>query len=122
MGSNPINLAIRFALEMVGLVALGWMGWHYGKGIYRYALAIGLPLLAAVLWGTFAVPNDPSRSGDAIIQVSGPIRLLLELVFFASATGSLFATGLTTWGWAYGAAVLVHYVVSYDRVLWLIQQ
>ena len=65
MGSHPINLAIRFVLEMAGLVALGWMGWHYGKGINGYMLAIGIPLVAAMLWGTFAVPDDPSRSSEA---------------------------------------------------------
>ncbi len=122
MGSHPINLAIRFVLEIAGLVALGWMGWHYGKGIYRYVLAIGIPLVAAVLWGTFAVPDDPSRSGAAIVQVPGIIRLILEMAFFAAATWSLFAAGATTYGWIYGIVVLVHYVVSYDRILWLIHQ
>ena len=122
MGSHPINLATRFVLEIAGLVALGWMGWHYGRGIYKYVLAIGIPLVAAVLWGTFAVPDDPSRSGEAVVQVPGTIRLILEFAFFASATWSLFATGATTYGWIYGIVVLIHYAVSYDRVIWLIHQ
>ena len=122
MGSHPINFALRFVLEIAGLAALGWLGWHYGRGDYRYALAIGIPLMAAVLWGTFAVPDDPSRSGEAIVQISGIVRLLLELVFFAAATWSLFTIGATTLGWTYGVVVLAHYVVSYDRVLWLIHQ
>ena len=122
MGSHPINLAVRFVLEIAGLVALGWMGWHYGKGIYRYGLAIGIPLVAAVLWGTLAVPDDPSRSREAVVQVSGNIRLLLELAFFVAAAWSLYALGATTYCWIYGSVVFVHYVVSYDRVLWLIQQ
>ena len=122
MGSHPINLAIRFVLEIAGLVALGWMGWHYGKGIFRYVLAIGIPLVAAALWGIFAVPDDPSRSGEAVVQIPGTIRLLLELAFFVASTWSLYATGATTICWIYGIVVFVHYVVSYDRVLWLIQQ
>ena len=122
MGSNPINLAVRFILEIAGLVALGWWGWNQGEGIFRFALTLGIPILAAVLWGTFAVPDDPSRSGTARVQVPGIVRLLLELVFFVFATWSLFATGATTLGWIYGIVVLVHYVVSYDRVLWLIRQ
>lgn len=96
-----------------------WIGWDYGRGISRYAFAVRLPFTAAVLWGVFAVPDDPSRSGEAIVQVPGVIRLLIEFTFFAAATWSLFATGATTLGWIYGVAVSGHYLASYDRVVWL---
>lgn len=122
MGSNPINLAVRFILEMAGLAALGWWGWNQGEGILRFMLALGIPFLAAVLWGTFAVPDDPSRSGEAKVPIHGIVRLMLELAFFVTATWSLFATGLTALGWIYGIAVLIHYVISYDRVMWLVHQ
>lgn len=122
MGSNPINLAARFILEMAGLVALGWWGWNQAEGILGFVLALGVPILAVVLWGTFAVPDDPSRSGKAPVPVPGIVRLLLELAFFGSATWSLFAMGLTTLGWIYGIAVFIHYVLSYDRVAWLVRQ
>ena len=122
MGSHPVNLALRFILEIAGLVALGWWGWNQGEGILRFVLAFGIPILAAVLWGTFAVPDDPSRSGKAPVQVPGIVRLLLELAFFVSATWSLFAEGAATLGWIYGIAVLVHYLASYDRILWLVRQ
>ena len=122
MGSHPVNLALRFILEIAGLVALGWWGWNQGEGILRFVLAFGIPILAAVLWGTFAVPDDPSRSGKAQVQVPGIVRLLLELAFFVSATWSLFALGAATLGWIYGIAVLVHYLASYDRILWLVRQ
>ena len=122
MGSNPLNLALRFILEIAGLVALGWWGWNQADGILRFVLALGIPVLAAVLWGTFAVPDDPSRSGGARVPVPGIVRLLLELAFFGSATLPLFAMGVTTLGWIYGIAVLIHYVVSYDRVMWLVRQ
>jgi hypothetical protein len=122
MGSHPINLAVRFILEVAGLLALAWMGWHYGRGLYRYLLAIGIPLLAAILWGVFAVPDDPSRSGDAVVAIPGMLRLILELAYFAAAAWSFFAVGAATVGWIYVTAVIVHYLVSIDRVLWLIQQ
>ena len=122
MGSNPINLAVRFLLEIVGLVALGWWGWNQADGILRFGLALGIPFLAALLWGTFAVPDDPSRSGEARVPVPGIVRLLLELAFFAAATWSLFAMDATTLGWIYGIAVLIHYVISYDRIAWLVRQ
>ena len=122
MGSNPINLAVRFLLEIVGLVALGWWGWNQAEGVLRFVLPLGIPLLAAVLWGTFAVPDDPSRSGEARVPVPGIVRLLLELAFFAAATGSLFAVEAITLGWIYGIAVLIHYAISYDRIAWLFRQ
>jgi hypothetical protein len=78
--------------------------------------------LAAGAWGTFAVPGDPSRSGKAPVPVPGIVRLILELAYFGAATWALFATGLATLGWAYGLAVILHYLASYDRVGWLLQK
>ncbi len=122
MGSHPINLAIRFLLEISGLAALTMLGWYCGNGVDKYALALALPLVAAASWGIFAVPGDPSRSGEAVVQVPGTVRLLLELAFFASAIWSLFIMGKPMVGWVYGIAVLVHYLASHDRILWLINQ
>jgi hypothetical protein len=122
MGSIPINLAIRFILEMVALVALGRWGWTQAGGVLGFVLALGIPVVAAGLWGTFAVPDDPSRSGRARIPVPGIVRLLLELVFFGLATWSLFALGSTSLAWIFGGIVLVHYAVSYDRITWLLSR
>ena len=122
MGSNPVNLAFRFFLEVAGLVALGWWGWNQAEGMLRGVLAIGAPLLAAALWGILAVPGDPSRSGEAKVSVPGVVRLLVELAFFGAATWSLFVMEATTLGWIFGIMVLVHYILSYDRVAWLIRQ
>ena len=122
MGSHPINLAVRFLLEITGLVVLAMLGWFYGNGVYKYLLALGFPLIAASLWGIFAVPGDPSRSGKAVVQVPGIVRLLLELAFFASATSSLFIVVNPVLAWVYGVMVLIHYLASYDRIQWLIQQ
>jgi len=85
-------------------------------------LTLGIPLLAAILWGTFAVRDDPSRSGKASVPIPGVIRLLLELTFFALAVGALFAADATTFGWLLGSAVFIHYAISYDRIRWLLGQ
>ena len=122
MGSNPINLGVRFMLEMVALYAFGRWGWQQSDGWLRYVLVIGLPLLAMVLWGTFAVPADPSRSGNAPVPVAGIIRLMLELAFFAAATWCFYDAGLPTWGMVFGIVVLIHYAISYDRIVWLLKQ
>lgn len=122
MGSNPINLGFRFILEMAALVAFGRWGWNLTGGTLKYVLVIVIPLLAAVLWGTFAVPGDPSRSGNAPVPVAGWIRLVLELVFFALAVFLLFRGGNQTFAAVLGLAVAVHYLLSHDRITWLLQQ
>ena len=80
--------------------------------------------LDAVIYFEFdsAVLDDPSRSGRAPVPVSGIVRLLLELTFFAVAVGALFAVQSTTIGWLLGIAVCLHYALSYDRVRWLLRQ
>jgi hypothetical protein len=107
---------------MSALVSVGIWGWKYSDGWLRYPLAIGIPIVFAVIWGTFAVPNDPSRSGEAPVITSGLIRLVIELVFFAIATWSLYDLGLNKESLAFGIIVVLHYIISYDRILWLMSQ
>ena len=85
-------------------------------------LAIGLPVAAAVIWGTFAVPNDPSRSGRAPVPVPGVVRLGIELATFGFGAWALYDTGSTTLSLIFAAIVVVHYLASYDRVAWLFRQ
>lgn len=122
MGSNPINLAIRLLLEMFALVIYGYWGWNASDSALRYLFVVALPLVAALLWGTFAVLDDPSRSGKAPVPVSGIIRLVLELAFFALAAYGLYSMGNENIAWIFAGVVLVHYLLSYDRIIWLLQQ
>jgi len=122
MGSNPINLAFRFLLEVVALLAIGYWGWSTSEGVLRFVLALGLPIIAAVLWGTFRVPNDASSSGKAPVPIPGFLRLVLELALFAFAVWGLYDAGAVQLSWILGLAVLVHYALSYDRISWLIRQ
>jgi hypothetical protein len=119
---NTINLAVRFMLEMSGLVTLGVWGWAKGDGVLKYVLALVVPLIAAAIWGIFAVPDDPSRSGDAPVIVPGLVRLVLELAFFTSVVWALFAMRQSMLGWLFGVIVVLHYLVSYERVSWLLRQ
>lgn len=121
MSQNPLNLALRFILEMVALVAIGYGGWHIGEGILRYLPALGLPLLAALLWGGFRTPNEPHHPTHPVIAVPGWLRLLIEALVFGAGTWGLFSTGVSTIAWLFCAVVIVHYVLSYDRVAWLLR-
>jgi len=113
MSNNPLNLALRFILEMAALVAMAWWGWAAHTGGARWLWAIALPLLAAVVWGVFRVPNDPR---DAPVAVPGPARLLIEAAVFGGATWCLYAAGRASLAWLFGGIVLLHYLASYDRV------
>jgi hypothetical protein len=122
MGSHPVNLAVRFILEIAALVAIGYWGWTQHDGLVRYLLAIGGPILAAVLWATLAVPGDPSRSGKAPVPVPGILRLALELAIFAFAAWALYDAGNSLLALTLAAIVIVHYALSYDRIAWLLKQ
>ena len=88
----------------------------------RFVLAFALPVAAAAAWGTFAVPEDPSRSGKAPVPVPGLIRLGLELLILGGGAWALVAAGLPTLGWVLAGVTVVHYASSYDRIAWLLRR
>ncbi len=122
MGSHPINLALRFALELTALGAVGYWGYRREPLSLRVLACIGLPLALAVMWGVFAVPDDPSRSGRTVVVTPGWARLVLELSVFAAGTAALAAVGAPRAAIGMGIIVLLHYAASYDRVLWLLRR
>ena len=86
------------------------------------ALAAGIPLISAAIWGTFAVVDDPSRSGSAPIPVPGVLRVGIEVVFFSAACWALYELDAHALAWVMGIVTVAHYAVSYDRLLWLFSQ
>ena len=122
MGSHPLNLFFRFALEIVALVSTGIWGWNQSQGLPKYLLAIGIPIILAIIWGTFAVPDDPSRSGNAPIVINGILRLILELGIFTFGCWAVLDLGYTKAAVIFAVLVLIHYGLSYERVYWLIRK
>ena len=122
MGSHPANLVLRFFLEVTALLSIGFWGWNQTQGWASLYLAIGLPVLLAIIWGVFAVPNDPGRSGKSPVPIPGILRLILELSFFAFAIWSLHDLGWNTTSLILGAVVILHYAIAFRRVIWLITQ
>lgn len=120
MGSHPLNLTIRFVLEMAALAGIGRWGWTVGSGFAGWTLAVVLVVVAAGIWGTFNVPGDPSRSGNAPVRVPGWLRLLLELAIFGAAALAWLAAGPTIVAIVFGTTAAIHYIVSYDRIRWLL--
>lgn len=96
------NLAVRFLSELCVLAALGYWGFHTGKGqIVKLGLGIGVPLLAALVWAMFGAPH-------AAMPVHGPLRAVLEVAIFGSASAALSMAGHPALAVAFGLAVLIN--------------
>ena len=57
-----------------------------------------------------------------MVQTLGILRLLLELGLFGAAAWMLLDLGYSTLAIIFGVTVLVHYILSYDRIAWLLKQ
>ena len=119
---HPVNSIVRFILELIAIVAFGIWGYHQSETGIRILLAILLPLGFALLWGVFAVKDDPSRSGKTVVQTPGIIRLLLELSLFGAAAWMMLDLNYSLVALIFGLTVVIHYFTSFDRLAWLLKQ
>lgn len=99
---QTLNLGIRFLLELCILSAVGYWGFasHATWGA-KTGWGIGLPLLIAVLWGSFGAPK-------ATFPLHGLPLLLFELLIFGAAPVALVAAHQPT----LAAAFVVVYVLN----------
>jgi hypothetical protein len=119
---NPINLGLRFVLEMACLLGIGWASWHLTTFPLRWGLAIVVPLVAAAAWGVFAVPDDPSRSGNAPIPVPGLVRLAVEFTVLGAGVAGFTLVGRSALATVLAILLVVHYACGNERVIWLLQR
>lgn len=122
MSQHPVNLAVRFLLEIAAVSALAFWGWGWG-GWYRWPLAIAIAVAAMAVWSMFRTPGD-GVSGPGLVATPGPVRLILELGLFALAVAALLtahANERAAWfALILGIATVVHYALSWDRIVWLL--
>jgi hypothetical protein len=98
------NLALAFLLELAGLAAFGYWGFVVPDGlVLKLVAGLGLPILAAVVWGLFAARNAS--------RLPAPGKLAVQLGWFAVAAAALALAGRV---WL-GVALFLLYVVN--RVL-----
>lgn len=121
MSLNPIMLGLRFCLELAAVVSFGILGWRATDTPWRYLLVVALPVLAMTLWGVFAVPDDPSRKGDATVAVPGLVRLLVEITVLWGGVGALWLARLPWVALASGVVLGLYFVLAWDRVPWLLK-
>lgn len=112
MNTHPLNLTLRFLLELVMLAILAYWGDHLFPGWKGVAAAIAFPVGAATIWGVFRIPNDPR---PAPVAISGVLRLALEWGLFGWATWALHDLGYDKWAWIFLGVLVAHYLFSYDR-------
>ena len=99
------NLALAFLLELCALAALGYWGFHTGRGtLAKVGLGLGAPLLAAVVWGLFVAPK-------ATVTVPGPVHLALEVAVFGLAAVALHAAGQPRLALAFALVVVLNRVL-----------
>jgi hypothetical protein len=116
MAYHPINLGLRFALEIIALGALGWWGRSTAPNATGWLLACLIPLAAATLWGVFRFPDESGRSGKVPVPVPGWARLVLEFAYFSLATWAFRAVGAVGWSFVFAVAVFLHYITSWNRL------
>ena len=79
------NLLLRFLLELCALAALAYWGATAKVHIAaRVALAITVPLAAAVAWALIVAPNAPRHAAPVV-------RIGVEVLVFVTAIAALAA-------------------------------
>jgi uncharacterized membrane protein (DUF4010 family) len=98
---------VRFLLELAMLAALAYAGWKLPEQTAaQIVLAVGLPLAAAAVWGTWIAPKATRRQTD-------PSKLAVELLLFLAAAGGLALSGRPLWGVAIAAAYAVNVALMF---------
>jgi hypothetical protein len=119
---HPWQYALRFALEIASLTALGVGARHIaGYGAIGWAAAIAAPLVAAVVWGVFAVPGD-TRGPSIPVRVAGWVRVVIEAGVLGAGAAALAVTDHGPWFAAFVAALVVDHWAMRGRIRWLLRQ
>ena len=88
------------------LAALAYSGFAIGEGATAWLLGLGLPALAATLWGLLLAPK-------AKRQLGGPAKLAMEVLIVGGAVAALLAAGSAGLALAMAALVALHLVLSF---------
>jgi hypothetical protein len=99
---RTLNLGLRFLLELVALVAVGWWGVHVSDStVAKIVLGLGLPLILAIVWGRFISPK-------ATVKVSRPLWFALQAVIFGAAALALASVWSVAAGIVFAVVVVVN--------------
>jgi hypothetical protein len=105
---HVVNETLAFLLELLALAALAWWGAEAGSGLFLHLLlGIGIPLVAAAVWGIFASPKARVRLplagilavkalvfGAAMLAIDGLGHRALAVAFGVIATANTVIAAL----------------------------
>ncbi|QTL52444.1 YrdB family protein (plasmid) [Priestia aryabhattai] len=97
---------LRFSLELFALGSLAYWGSQTGKGSMRVLLAIGSPLIVAVVWGVFGSPRSH-------VQLSTSMHMLLELLVFGLPSVALYTSGKHSLAIIYITVAIINRILMY---------
>ena len=95
------NLAVKFVLEVAAVAAFAHWGATVAGGAVSVVIAIGAPLLAAVMWGILAAPRSTRRLSPAT-------RVPFELGVLGLAALALLAAGSLLAATVFASVVIVN--------------
>jgi hypothetical protein len=102
-----INLALAFLLELCMLAALGYWGFTLDQpSAIRIGAGLGLPILAAAIWGVWMAPRASNRLPE-------PLHLIVELMIFGLAIGALYAAGRHQLALVFGLVYAINVTLRY---------
>lgn len=82
-----VILTLRFLLELAMLAAFAYWGFWAGSRLWEsILLAVAVPAVVAVVWGSFMSPK-------ARFPLPRPWHALVEIVLFGLAAAALFVAG-----------------------------
>jgi len=115
------NLALRFGLEIAAFTGLAMAAWKLNSGNLHWVTVIVVPVVAAAIWGIFNVLDDPSRSGEAPVEVSGWIRLAIELAILGGGAAAFAIAQRPVIAISVAVLIVIQYATSWSRIDWLLQ-
>ena len=95
------TLAIRFALELVGIVTAGYLGYQLAPSGWRPLGAISGAIALATTWGLFLAPKASSP-----IPMSS--RELIGTALLLAVAGALALSGQLWWGLGFAALLVAN--------------
>ena len=85
-GMGVAALAIRFFVELLGIVAVAYWGWQTGpEGIGRIALAVAAAVALVVVWGFVVAPKAANPLSQQARDIIGTVLLLVAAAGLAFA-------------------------------------
>ena len=100
------NDVVAFLVEIGVLILLALAGARVdGPTVLRVALAVALPVVAAVLWGLFAAPRARIRSA--------PLQLATKVLVLGAGVAAGYLVLPGAWAVAFMVVVLVNTALMY---------